>query len=337
MKAIVYGKNGTTIPFSYREVNVPKPKENEVLIEVHAVSLNANDYRLFRMGLGVPKSKIFGNAFAGTIAAVGKSVKSFRVGDSVVADTSDAGFGGMAEFAVAPESAVVKKPAGVSDVDASAVPIAALTALQAFRTAGGVKAGQTVLVHGASGGVGLYAVQLAKASGAIVTAVCSTKNLDMARSLGADAVIDYTREDVTRTGQQFDHIVAVNGYHPLSAYKRILAPHGTYVMVGGTFPQIFQALLLGPLFSTGTKKMCALMAKTNARDLAYLLQLVANGGLQPVIDRQYPLREGAAAFMYVESGHARGKVVIKVKTDKENSVCPVITSRGETESVVDDT
>ena len=312
MKAIVYEKNGSEIPFIYRDIDAPKAKDNEVLIKVNAVSLNANDYRLFRMGLGIPKNKIFGNAFAGTVAAVGKNVRSFRLGDSVVADTSDAGFGGMAEFAVAPESAVVKKPADVTDVDASALPVAALTALQALRVAGGVKAGQSVLINGASGGVGSYAVQLAKASGAVVTAVCSTSNLDMVRSLGADIVVDYTKEDITKSKKRFDYIVAVNGYHPLSAYKRILALQGTYVMVGGTFPQIFQALLLGPLFSTGPKKMRALMAKTNSTDLAYLLQLLADGKLKPVIDKTYPLSEGAAAFKYIESRHAHGKVVILV-------------------------
>ena len=312
MKAILYEKNGTKIPFAYRDVETPTPKDNEVLIKVHAVSLNANDYRLFGMGLGIPKCRIFGNAFAGTIEAVGTNVRSFQPGDNVVADTSDAGFGGMAEYALAPESAVVKKPVSVSDVDASAIPVAAITALQALRVSGGIQPGQSVLIHGASGGVGPYAVQLAKASGGVVTAVCSTKNVDMVRDLGADSVIDYTKEDITKSGKQYDLIVAVNGYHPLSAYRRLLASHGTYVMVGGTFPQIFQALLLGPIFSTGTKKMQALMAKTDSKDLAYLLQLVAEGKLKPMIDKTYPLSKGADAFLYMASGHARGKVVIQV-------------------------
>ncbi len=313
MKAVLYVKNGTKIPFSYRDVETPTPKDNEVLIKVHAVSLNANDYRLFRMGLGVPKCRIFGNAFAGTIEAVGKKVQSFQPGDSVVADTSDAGFGGMAEFALAPASAVVKKPVGVTDADASAIPVAALTALQALRVSNGVKPGQSILIHGASGGVGPYAVQLAKASGGVVTAVCSTKNADLVHGLGADIVIDYTKEDITKSGKQYDLIVAVNGYHPLSAYRRLLASNGTYVMVGGTFPQIFQALLLGPAFSAGSKKMRSLMAKTDSKDLAYLLQLVADGKLKTVIDRTYPLSEGTDAFLYVASGHACGKVVIQVK------------------------
>lgn len=315
MKAVVYEKNGSGTPFTYREIDTPIPKDNEVLIKVHAVSLNANDYRLFRMGMGVPKSRIFGNAFSGTVVELGKNVQSFQPGDRVVADTSDAGFGGMAEFAVAPENAVVKKPTGVTDADASALPTAALTALQALRAAGGVKAGQAVLIQGASGGVGPYAVQLAKASGAVVTAVCSTRNLEMASSLGADHVVDYTKEDITRSGKSFDCIVAVNGYHPLSAYRRILAPQGIYVMVGGTFPQILQALLLGPLFSIGKKKMRALSAKSNAEDLADLLQLLADGKLKVWIDKIYPLRDGAAAFLYMESGHARGKVVIQVEED----------------------
>lgn len=313
MKAVVYEKNGSKIPFVYREIDEPTPKDNEVLIKIHAVALNANDYRLFRMGLGVPKCKIFGNAFSGTVVALGKNVKTFQLGDRVVADTSDAGFGGMAEFAVAPECAVVKKPVGVSDVDAAALPVAALTALQALRVSGGIKPGQSVLINGASGGVGPYAVQLAKIAGAVVTAVCSTKNMDMVHSLGADTIVDYTKEDITKSGKQFDYIVGVNGYHSLSDYKRSLKSNGTYVMAGGTFPQIFQALLLGPLFSCGTKKMCALMAKTDSKDLAYLLQLVADGKLKPVIDKTYPLSEGAAAFMYMESGHTRGKVVINAK------------------------
>lgn len=313
MKAVLYEKNGTKSPFTYRDAETPTPKDNEILIKVHAVSLNANDYRLFGMGLGVPKCRTFGNAFAGTIAAVGKNVQSFQPGDSVVADTSDAGYGGMAEFAVAPESAVVKKPVSVTDVDASAIPVAALTALQALRVSGGVQPGQSVLIHGASGGVGPYAVQLAKASGGVVTAVCSTKNVDMVRGLGADNVMDYTKDDITKRGKQYDLIVAVNGYHPLSAYRRLLASNGTYVMVGGTFPQIFQALLLGPVFSTGSKKMRSLMAKTDSKDLAYLLQLVADGTLKTVIDKTYPLSKGADAFLYMASGHARGKVVIQVK------------------------
>lgn len=312
MKAIVYVKRGTPDPFIYCDVSKPIPGDGEVLIKIHAASLNAADYRLFRMGLGIPKSKIFGSDIAGTVEAVGKNIRTFQPGDNVAADTGGYGFGGLAEYAVAPGDIAALIPAEVSFEKAAAVPMAAITALQALRDKGSIRQGQKVLINGASGGVGTYAVQLAKHFGAEVTAVCSTGNADLVRSLGADHVIDYAKEDFTQSGTRYDLIIAVNGYHPLSAYKRALAPEGTYVMVGGTFPQIFKSLIFGPLMSAGKRKIRSLAAKGNAKDLAFLLDLVKEGIINPVIDRRYPLRQAGEAFLYLEKGHAGGKVVINV-------------------------
>ena len=312
MKAVVYEKNGSHVPLVFREVEKPVPNDDEVLIQIHATSLNAADYRLFRMGLGIPKSKIFGSDIAGTVEAVGKNIRTFQPGDNVAADMGGYGFGGLAEYAVAPGEIAALIPDEVSFEKAAAVPMSAITALQALRDKGSIRQGQKVLINGASGGVGTYAVQLAKYFGAEVTAVCSAKNMDLVRSLGADHVIDYAREDYTKSGIRYDLIVAVNGYHPLLAYKRALKSEGTYVMVGGTFPQIFKSLIFGPLMSAGKRKIRSLSAKGNAKDLAIILELVKEGIINPVIDRRYPLHEGAEAFRYIEKGHAKGKVVVTV-------------------------
>jgi NADPH:quinone reductase-like Zn-dependent oxidoreductase len=311
MKAVVYDKTSPD-RLSYCEVEKPVPGDGEILIKVHTTSLNAADYRLFNIGLGIPKSKIFGADVAGTVESVGKNVVAFEPGDEVVADTSGCGFGGMAEYVRASQNIVVRKPLGVSFEDAAASPMASVTALQGLRDIGRIKPGQRALIHGASGGVGTFAVQLAKYYGAEVTAVCSTRNVQRLRDLGADHVIDYMAEDFTRKGIHYDVIVAINGYHPLSAYKRSLTPAGTYVFVGGTFPQIIESLLFGPMMSLGTRKMRSLAAKPNARDLAFIMELLQEGKLNPVIDRTFPLTEGAAAFLYVAAGHALGKVLIRV-------------------------
>jgi NADPH:quinone reductase-like Zn-dependent oxidoreductase len=311
MKAVVYDK---TAPhhLSYCDVEKPVPGDGGILIRVHTTSLNAADYRLFKLGLGIPKTRIFGADVAGAVESVGKDVVAFEPGDEVVADTSDCGFGGMAEYVRASQNVVVRKPPGVSSEDAAASPMASVTALQALRDIGRIKPGQEVLIHGASGGVGTFAVQLAKYYGAEVTAVCSTRNVQRIRDLGADHVIDYKVEDFTRNGIQYDLIIAINGYHPLSAYKRSLTSAGTYVFVGGTVPQIVESLLFGPMMSLGTRKMRSLAGKPNAKDLAFIMRLLQEGKLNPVIDRTFPLAEGAAAFLYVAAGHAFGKVLIRV-------------------------
>jgi NADPH:quinone reductase-like Zn-dependent oxidoreductase len=324
MKAIVCTKYGPPDVLQLQEVAKPAPKADEVLVEVHAASVNAYDWhlltadiflvRLMGGGLRRPRKAIPGVDIAGRIEAAGSNVKQFRPGDEVFGDISACGNGGFAEYVSVPEHALALKPATLSFEQAAAVPMAAITALQGLRDQGKIQAGQKVLINGASGGVGTFAVQVAKAFGAEVTAVCSTRNLDMARTLGADRVIDYTKEDFTRNGQTYDLILAANGYHPLSAYKRALTPQGIYVMVGGKPGQIFQAMLLGSWMSeNGGKKLGGFTAKANQKDLVMLKELVDAGKVVPVIDKRYPLSEAAEALRYLGAGHARGKVVITVE------------------------
>jgi NADPH:quinone reductase-like Zn-dependent oxidoreductase len=222
--------------------------------------------------------------------------------------------GSCAEYIVLPEKALVLKPANLTFEQIAAVPVAAMTALQGLRDEGKIQPGQKVLIQGAAGGVGTFAVQIAKVFGAEVTAVCSTRNLEQARSLGADHVIDYTQEDFTQNGQQYDLILAANGYHPLSAYQRALAPRGIYVMAGGAPAQMFQAILLGPLMSKkGGKRLGIVSTKTRREDLLFLKEILEAGKIMPAIDRSYPLSQTAEALRYLGTGHARGKVVITME------------------------
>ena len=307
-----------------QEVAKPAPKADEVLVKIHAASVNAYDWhlltadiflvRLMGGGLRRPKVAIPGVDIAGRIEAAGSNVKQFRPGDEVFGDISACGIGGFAEYVAVPENALALKPATLSFEEAAAIPMAAVTALQGLRDEGKIQAGQKVLINGASGGVGTFAVQIAVAFGAEVTAVCSTRNLDLARTLGADRVIDYTQEDFTRNGQTYDLILAANGYQPLSAYKRALTPQGIYVMVGGKPGQMFQAMLLGSWLSEkGGKKLGGFTAHANQKDLVVLKELVEAGKVVPVIDKRYSLSEAAEALRYLGAGHARGKVVITVE------------------------
>ena len=324
MKAIVYTQYGSPDMLQLKEGEKPTPRDNEVLLKVYATSVNAGDLHVLRadpflirlMGYGLlkPKNKILGAAIAGRIEAIGGNVKQFQPGDDVFGDLSESGRrGGFAEYVCASADALVLKPSRLSFEEASAVPVAAVTALQGLRDKGHIQAGQKVLINGASGGVGTFAVQIAKSFGAEVTAVCSTSNVDAARSMGADHVIDYTKEDFTQNGQHYDLIVAANGNRSISEYKRALRPNGTYVVTGGSKKQTYQAMLLGPWISmTGTKKMGNLMAKPNTKDLGFVKELLEAGKVIPVIDRRYPLSETAEALRYLEAGRARGKVVITV-------------------------
>ena len=322
MKAIVYTEYGSPDVLHLKEVEKPVPKDNELLVKIHATSVNAADCHLLRAdpfiarlysGLLKPKYQILGADIAGTVEAIGINVKQFKPGDEVFGDIFKCGFGGFAEYVCVTENVLALKPVNLSFQEASAVPMAAITALQGLRDKADIQTGQKVLINGASGGVGTFAVQIAKLSGAEVTAVCSTKNLELALSLGADHVIDYTKEDFTRNGQCYDIILAVNGYHPLSDYKRSLTPEGIYVMAGGSNDQIFQALLQGPWISMiGKKKMYSLTAKSNQKDLIFIKELIEGGKVKPVIDRTYPLSDVAQAIRYIEEEHARGKVVITI-------------------------
>jgi NADPH:quinone reductase-like Zn-dependent oxidoreductase len=326
MKAIVNTQYGLPDVLQLKEVERPTPKANQVLVKVHAASVNAGDWillrgesllvRLMAGGLQKPKNTILGNDIAGRVEAVGKDVTQFKVGEAVFGDISASGSGGFAEYVCVPETALAPKPINLSFEEAAAVPVAAITALQGLRDKGKLQPGQKVLVNGASGGVGTYMVQLAKAFGAEVTAVCSTRNLEMVRSLGADHVIDYTKQDFTQMPQRYDLIIAVNGQHSIFAYKRALTPTGTYVAVGGTMKQIFEGLLLGPFVAMlGKNKIASLTAAPTQKDLLALKALLEAGKLRPVIDRCYPLSETAEALRYLGNVHASGKVVITVAQD----------------------
>lgn len=322
MKAIVYTKYGPPEVLALREVEKPAPKDNEILIKVHAAGANAGDWHLLRgtpfpvrlmFGLRQPKHQILGSAVAGTVEAAGRSVAQFRPGDAVFGDVSDNGFGAYAEYVTAPEKAVALKPANLSFAEAAAVPVSATTALNGLRDKGEIQPGKKVLINGASGGVGSFAVQIAKSFGAEVTAVCSGRNVDLVRSLGADRAIDYTKEDFTKSGERYDLILGISGYHPISAYKRALNPEGIYVSIGGDGRQMFQSLFLGPWLSmTGSRKIRSLLSQPNQADLNFMRDLLESGKVKPVIDRRYRLSEVPEAIGYLETGHARGKVVITV-------------------------
>ena len=321
MKAIVYSKYGPPDVLQLKEVEKPTPKENEVLVKVHAASLNAADLDFLRgkfinrlgWGLLKPKKKILGSDIAGRIEAVGRNVKEFQPGDEIFVDLFDFGFGAFAEYVCVPENALRLKPASMTFEEAATLPQSAIVALQGLRNKRQIQPGQKVLINGAGGGMGTFAVQIAKSFGAEVTGVDSTSKLDMMRSIGADQVIDYTREDFTKNGQRYDLILDFVAYHSIFDCKRALSPKGIYVMVGGSMARIFQVMFLGPWISmTGSKKMGILAHKPN-KDLAFMKELFEAGKVVPIIDRRYPLNETAEALRYFGEGHARGKVVIQLK------------------------
>jgi NADPH:quinone reductase-like Zn-dependent oxidoreductase len=312
MKAIVYNKKALPDKLVYCDIEKPIPNDNEVLVKIIAASVNAADYRSMKMGL-IPKKKIFGADIAGRVESVGKNIRQFKSGDEVIGDLADYGFGGFAEYALSPEKLLVHKPAKISFEDAAALPMAALTALQALRDKGNIQKGHKVLIIGSGGGVGTFAVQLAKYFDATVTAVCSTKNVEQTNSLGADYVIDYTKENFTKSDKSYDIILAINGNYPLLACKRILHPKGIYVMVGGALSQIFKSILFGWVMSYGSKKIRFLAANSNQKDLTFVVTLAIDGRIKPVIDRHFPLDKTAEAIRMVGEGHARGKVIINVQ------------------------
>ncbi len=324
MEAIVYREYGTPDVLQLAEVAKPTPKDDEVLIEIHAASLNRGDWymlsgkpfvvRLNPGGLLRPKNTILGGDVAGRVEAVGKDVRQFQTGDEVFGDISDFGMGALAEYVAVPENLLVQKPRNLSFAEAAAVPAAAVTALQGIRDTGKIQAGQKALINGASGGVGTYAVQIAKSYGTEVTAVCSTGKMDVMRLIGADHVIDYTKQDFTQAGQYYDLIIGVNGHHSLSDYGRALSPEGTYVCIGGTMSQLFGSMLLGPLLSKkGSRTMtCMGSVRINQEDLVVMKELLEAEKVVPVIDRQYQLSETPEAFRYLGEGLAKGKVIIIV-------------------------
>jgi len=327
MKAIICTKYGSPDVLQLQEVERPTPKDDEVLIRVQAASINSRDLRMLRAkpflirlmpgGFLRPKNKILGADVAGRVETIGNNVKRFKPGDEVFGYLPSAtGRGTFAEYVCANENAIALKPSNLTFEQAAAVPLAALTALQGLRDNGNIQSGQKVLINGSSGGVGTFAVQIAKAFGAEVTAVCSTKNLEMGRSIGADHVIDYTREDFTRNGQRYNLILAANGYHPISDYLRVLSPEGTYVVAGGSMLQLFQAARQGQRTSkTGSQKIYVVSLEQNQKNLIFMKELLESGKVVPVIDGCYPLSKTAEAFQYYEKVHPRGKVAITIKHD----------------------
>jgi len=324
MKAIVCPKYGSPDVLQLQEVAKPAPQDEEVLIKIHAASINSRDWRRMRAipffirlmagGLLKPKNPILGADVAGRVEAIGSNVKQFKPGDEVFGYLPSAtGRGTFAEYVCANENAITLKPANLTFEQAAAVPLAAMTALQGLRDNGNIQPGQKVLINGASGGVGTFAVQIAKAFGAEVTAVCSTRNLDLVRSLGADHVIDYKVEDFTQNGQQYDLILAVNGYHPISVYLHALKPEGIYVVAGGSMFQLFQAASNRKRISnTGGQKIYVASLVQSQKDLILIKELLESGKIIPVIDGCYPLRNTSEAFWYFEKVHPKGKVVISV-------------------------
>jgi NADPH:quinone reductase-like Zn-dependent oxidoreductase len=320
MKAIVRETYGSPEVLHLEEVPVPTLRDDDVLVRVRAASANAGDWHLLRgtpfpfrlvAGLRTPRFKIIGTDVAGHVEAVGRNVTRFRPGDEVFGELSRCGFGAYAEFAAAPEKALALKPANLSFEEAATLPTAGCTALQGLRK-GQIERAQRVLINGASGGVGTFAVQIAKTFATEVTAVCSTRNVDMVRSTGADHVIDYTKDDFATRGQRYDLILAANGDRSIWDDRRVLTPDGCYAMTGGSNRQLTDALVFGPLLSIGRQQFGNVLMKPNQADLLVLKELCEAGKVRPVIDRRFPLSEVSSAVRYVEDGHARGKVVVTV-------------------------
>jgi NADPH:quinone reductase-like Zn-dependent oxidoreductase len=321
MKAIVCEKYGPPDVLQLREIPKPVPKDNEALVRIRAASLNAADLESLRgdfvprmVAPLKPKHRIPGTDFAGQIEAIGSRVMQFQPGDEIWGDLSFPLDGGaLAEYVCIPEKALRLKPASMTFEEAAAIPTAAVVALQKLRIQGPIRPGQTVLINGAGGGVGTFAIQIAKYFGAEVTGVDRTEKMDTLRAIGVDHVIDYTQEDFTRNGQHYDLILDIVVCRSFLAYQRALSPQGMCVMVGGSLSRVLFNKVLGTIFPIQGKTMSLGEWDPNRKeDLAFLQELVEAGKLKPVIDRSYSLNEVPEAFRYLEAGHVRGKVVISV-------------------------
>ena len=322
MKAFVYEKYGSPDVLQLREIAKPVPTDDQVLIKIHAVSVNGSDREgligkpLYARvgGFFKPGNQILGSDIAGRVEIVGRNITQFKVGDDVFGEIP--GYhGGFAEYACAPETTLARKPAALTFEEAAAIPQAGVIALQGIREKGQVRAGQKVLINGAGGGAGSFAVQLAKLDGAEVTAVDNTGKLDFLRSLGADHVIDHTREDFTRNGKQYDLILDVIAHRSVFDYRRALKPNGTYFFVGGSVATLFQILFLGPWIRRSAGRNVRLLAvQQNQKDLIAITELCEAGTIIPVIDRRYPFSQVPEALRYVGEGRARGKVIVVLIT-----------------------
>jgi NADPH:quinone reductase-like Zn-dependent oxidoreductase len=322
MKTVVYRTYGSPDVLEIRDVDTPVPRDNEVLIRVRAASVNPIDWHFLRgepyigriaMGLRKPRHSRLGHDVAGQVEAVGRSVTRFKAGDEVFGMCD----GACAEYACASESALVVKPARVTFEQAASIPVAALTALQGLRNKGNIQAGQNVLINGAAGGVGTFAVQIAKSFQTDVTGVCSTRNVEMVRSIGADHVVDYTKEDFADRGQRYDLFLDCVLNHSLSACRRVLNPNGIHVIVGAPASKWLIGLLARAITGLvvsrfASRKFGMFITRSSAEDLTFVVDLISAGKVRPVIDRRYPLSDAAEAIRYLEQGHARGKIVISM-------------------------
>jgi NADPH:quinone reductase-like Zn-dependent oxidoreductase len=327
MKAILVPKYGSPDVLQFTDVEKPVPNEDQVLVKIVAAAVNPLDWHgmrgepfIARIGEGYrkPKNPKLGADIAGRVEAVGKNITEFKPGDEVFGAV---GVGGFAEYVCTREKNLALKPTNVSFERAAAAPVVGYTAIQGFRYAGGIRAGQKVLINGAAGGIGTFAVQYAKSCGAEVTGVCSTRNLDMVCSIGADHAVDYTQEDFTRNGRQYDLIYDAIGNRSVFAYRRALKPGGICIIAGFTsLPRLFEHMILGPLVSKRGDKKIGMMGISNANkeDLLLIKELLETGKVVPVIDRRYPLRETAEAIRYLETLHARGKVIINVEPSTQS-------------------
>lgn len=322
MKAVVYHEYGSPEVLELKEVETPIPKDNEVLIKVHVTSVNSWDWDLLRGkpfivrlvggGISKPKINILGCDIAGTVEAIGKKVTQFKVGDEVFGDLSGGNWGGFADYVCARENELTLKPTGITFEQAASLPQAAVMALQGIRDHGKVKSGQKVLINGAGGGIGSFAIQMAKQSGAEITGVDSAQKFDLMRSLGAEDVIDYKQEDFTKNGKEYDFILDVVGHHSIYDYKRALTPTGMYRMIGGPTPLIFQSVFVAPFITMFSKRKMGILAQETNKDLAYLAELVVTGKLKPIIDKVYSLAETPKALQFLGDGSVLGKVIIKI-------------------------
>ena len=320
MKAIIYKSYGSHENLQLEEIEKPIPKENEVLIKVHAVSLNASDNEMLtatpsyvRMwGLFKPKFNILGSDVAGTIEAIGKNITQFKIGDEVFADVMER-WGGLAEYVCIPESLLLEKPADMTFEEVAALPQAAVVALQGVRDKKEIKSGQKILINGAGGGAGTFAIQIAKLLGAEVTGVDHAEKFELMRSLGADYVIDYRKEDYTKNGKQYDKIVDFVAAHSIFKNKNALTSDGNYVVVGGAIPKLLSAGIWGALISlTGKKKMGILVHNQNKKDISYIIDLIQNKKIKPIIEKCYSLEETPKAFEHLGNGKALGKIVVSI-------------------------
>lgn len=320
MKAIVYSQYGLPDVLQLKEVDKPTPKDHEVLVKIHATSINASDWEFLtgrplytRMwGLHKPNYPILGSDIAGRVEEVGPGVSHFKVGDAVFGDILGR-WGGFAEYACAPEDLLTLKPAAITFEKAASIPQSALVALQGLRDKRTIESGERVLINGAGGGAGTFAIQLAKLFGAEVTGVDNTEKQEFMHSVGADHVIDYTQENFTKNGVQYDLILDFVASHSIFDYRLALSANGTYVMVGGSLPHIFQTLLVGGLLSKFDSREMSLLAAKPNKDMAFIIELVESGKITPVIDSHFSLSEVPNALRRLGEGHSKGKIVIAIE------------------------